>query len=368
MNIAIIGFSNNARAIIEGVEVKFIENVFIKYVLTDFHEENRIFNFIKHVVVSDYNKIISDASIDTILELTDDENSYERIKYALVAKKNVITSSTDVIAKHYVELAKLAIENDVSLLIDSTINMSTIVTKAIEHNIYGITRRVYAILDKRYSKVISRMMDDKIPYEKAKNDPIYGLVDNKKQNINELAILAMLCFDSKIDVSKVYYKDLEGLDNEFLEVIDILGYRLRLESYASLHKDEGICLVIEPVVHKSNDQRYYLDYELGAMIRIDYDSLINTITTRSGGYENLGSIRSNLKSIMDGHKTKHAPKNEYNCYGNELIFSKYIIKANYLDPNIVDKKIGNIYITKAISGAKIKELSNKITFYARIDW
>jgi homoserine dehydrogenase len=336
--------------------------------MTDFNEENRIYNLIKQVLVLDYNKIISDASIDTILEFNDDENSYERIKYALIAKKNVITSSADVIAKHYVELAKLAIENDVCLLIDPTINMSTIITKAIEPNINGIVRRVYAILDKRCSKVISRMMDDKMPYEKAKYDPIYGLVDTKEQNINELAILAMLCFDSKIDVSKVYYKGLEGLDNEFLEVIDILGYRLRLESYASFHKDEGICLIIEPVVHKNDDPRYYLEYDSGAMIRVDSDSLSNTITTKSSGFENLGSVKSNLKSIMAGNRTKHVPKNEYNCYGNELIFSKYIIKANNLEPNIVDKKIGNIYITKAISGTKINELSNKITFYARIDW
>ena len=76
----------------------------------------------------------------------------------------------------------------------------------------------------------------------------------------------------------------------------------------------------------------------------------------------MASIRSTIELISETN---------FSCSASSISilerFTKYIIKATELNMNIVDKKIGDIYITKPISGKKIKELSDKITFYARID-
>jgi hypothetical protein len=210
------------------------------------------------------------------------------------------------------------------------------------------------------------MMGKKITLEEAKE--FWKINELDKNNIiNEFAILAMLCFDSKIDVNKIYYRGLDGIDLEFLSVIERLGYRLRLQGSAYFRDDE-IELVIEPVVHKNDSQIYYLDYNCMQSIIVYSKGMgFSMYTCKSGTNNKDVTIRSNINLIKNEINTNFIPKNNYDCFGNENTFSKYIIKAPNLDINIVDKKIGDIYITKHISGTKIKELGEKITFYARID-
>ena len=185
-------------------------------------------------------------------------------------------------------------------------------------------------------------------------------------SINELVILSMLCFDSKIDANKVYYRGLDGLDIDFLKVIDILGYRLRLQSSAQ-YSDGEIELVIEPVVHKNNCMLYTFDYNFTQAITIYSQSGTHIFTCKSSKKNSGTSVIADIHSLNDGIKYTFNPKNKYDTVGNDNSFAQYIIKATELNMNIVDKKIGDIYITKPISGKKIKELSDKITFYARID-
>ena len=64
MNVAVIGFSDEARTIIHSLEQKLVDDVFIKYVLTDYKDlNNPIYNSIKQKVISNFAKIIDDLSI-----------------------------------------------------------------------------------------------------------------------------------------------------------------------------------------------------------------------------------------------------------------------------------------------------------------
>jgi homoserine dehydrogenase len=366
MNVAVIGFTTEARSVINFAERKLIDDVFIKYVITNYNDNsNPIYNLINHKVITNYEKILNDLSVDTVMVLEDNEDSYHYIKYALFAKKNVITSSTYAISKHYVELSKLAVENDVSLYIDGTINFNLPITKLIDKRLLRKVYHFHTITDMKSLDVIGTMIRKKVSLEEAKEYvKIKELDDNTA--VNELAILAMLCFDSKIDVSKVYYRGLDGLDLEFLKVIEILGYRLRMQSSAYFN-DEEIALVIEPVVHKNNCLVYNMDYLCTQSITIYSDAGAHIFTGKSGTNNRGISVIANINALKDDVKTNFIPKNNYDCLGNENTFTQYIIKATDLNMNIVDKKMGDIYITKPISGAKIKELGEKITFCARID-
>lgn len=367
MNVAVIGFSDEARTIIHSLEQKLVDDVFIKYVLTDYKDlNNPIYNSIKHKVISNFDKIIDDLSIDTVLVLEDTAESYHYIKYALFAKKNVVTSSTCVISRNYTELAKLALENNVGLYIDSSVNFPMAITNIINAKSLNKVYHFHTIIDIPTLEVIGVMKDKKLSLEEAKEFCKIKEID-KNKSINEFAILAMLCFDSKIDVNKIYYRGLDGLDLSFLNILDRLGYRLRLQGSAYFNDDE-IELVIEPVIHKDDCQLYHLDYLCTQSIIIYSSGMGYSIYTSKSGTNNKSiPIRNNINLIKNDIKTNSIPKNNFDCFGNENTFAKYIIKAPNLDMNIVDKKIGDIYITKHISGTKIKELGEKITFYARID-
>ena len=366
MNVAVVGFSDEARSVIQAVENKLIDDVYIRYIFTDYKDlTNPIFNFIKHKVISSYDKIIDDTSVDVVMVLDDNDECYNYIKQALYSNKHVITSSTGVISKHHVELFKIANDNSVGLYIDPTINFPLPITNVINHKLLKKIYHFHTITDIKTHDVIGVMQEKGISLEEAK---AYWKIDelNKDNIINEFAIITMLAYDMKVESKKIYYRGLDGLDLEFLKVLDRLGYRLRLQGSAYFHEDE-VELIIEPVVHKNDGQMYYLDYNATQSIVIFSSGIgYNINICKSGSNSKINSIIENINSIKNDIKTKIMPKNSFECLGNDNSFAKYIIKADSLDKNIVDKMIGNVFITKHISGTKIKELGEKITFYARI--
>ena len=90
MNVAIVGFTNEARAVIEACENKFLDDVFIKYVLTNYKEVNRIYDLIKHKVVLNYDRIINDLSIDTIMVLEDTLEAFIAASFGCLTENNNI--------------------------------------------------------------------------------------------------------------------------------------------------------------------------------------------------------------------------------------------------------------------------------------
>lgn len=366
MNVAIVGYSYKVKSIIDVIDAKEVDNVFIKYVYLTSKEEVDKYDYFKQIVVKDYNKIIDDINVDTVMVFANDCKAYEYIKYALTAGKNVITSDPN-IYKYYLELLRIASENNVYLLIDSAVNINFPVTNLLDTNLLGKISRIYSLLDYKSGLIIQHMINGKLSLEEATLQVLGPDSNVKEERINELAILATIAFNSKIDESKIHYRGLEGLDLEYLNVINVLGYRLRLESTALFH-DGDIELVIEPVLHKNDEQLYYLDYSGAQALRVyAADAGCNTYCTKNSMLSFKSVIKANINTIKLGFNHKINIKNNYTCYGNERLFSQYILKASYLEPSLVDKKIGDIYITKPISGAKLNNLGEKITFYARID-
>jgi homoserine dehydrogenase len=360
MNIAIIGFNEITISLHNTLEKKKINDYSLKYIYTPLTVEDNVY---KRLITNDYYKILDDATIDTIVDLSNDKDPY-LLKSALMSKKNVVTISSSIIASNYAELAKIAVENEVALLFDAIIDIQS----AAIHNLANVTalnkvNRIDAIIDAKSNYIIS-LMNNKVEYDDACELANQTYLYDK--NISNLAILAMIGFSSKIDQDKIYYRGLDGLDLKLMDIFDILGYRLKMVS-STIQIEDDVELFIEPTLYKITNPMGALDYDSCA-IKIYADSIgYQTLSSKATSTSCIGSIIHNLNLINIGYKKQFIPKNNYNCCGNDYSFSKYLIKAKDLDMNIVDKKIGDIYITKPISGVKIRNLKDKISFYARIE-
>lgn len=361
MNIAIIGFNNITKVLYELIEKKKLNNFTIKYIYTDLIVEDNVY---KRLIINDYYKILDDSTIETVIDLSNDNDSY-LLKSALMAKKNVITLSSSIIVSSYSELAKIAVENDVVLLFDAILDINLpVINNLINISNLNKVTRIDGIIDSKSNYIIS-LMNNKVQYQEA-----LKLANEKYQkddkNIDNLSILAMIGFNSKIDSSKIYYRGLEGLDSNLISVFDILDYKLKLVSTTILI-DDDIELFVEPTLYKVTNPIGTIDYDSN-LIKVYADNLgYQLLASKVNNTSCIGSILYNLNLVYNGYKNQFILKNNYNCCGNDFSFNRYLIKTDSLDPNIVDKKIGDIYITKPISGAKIRNLGEKILFYARIE-
>ena len=109
MNIAVLGFGTVGYGVYE-LAAK-TDNITVKYVLDLKKHEG-----ITAKSVTDIGEILSDSSVDTVVELIGGHNpAYGFIVSALKSGKNVITANKLVICEHYEELTALAKENNVAL-------------------------------------------------------------------------------------------------------------------------------------------------------------------------------------------------------------------------------------------------------------
>ena len=88
---------------------------------------------------------------------------------------------------------------------------------------------------------------------------------------------------------------------------------------------------------------------------------------KGAGPVTANSIVFDLGLLLSGYKQDFIPEESFRCNGNKNVYSKYLVKSDYLDSTLVEKRLGNVYITKVIPSAKILELKADIKFYARID-
>jgi homoserine dehydrogenase len=377
MNVALLGLGTVGKAVFkildeQNVSIFKDNEIKVKYVLVR-NIENK--NIDKRLLTTDYDVILEDKDVDVIIEMMGAKVSYDYIKSALNARKHVVTANKEVIAEHYVELQQIASEKNVQLLFEAAVGGGIpIVHTLLNSSQFNHIDRIDGILNGTTNYILTCMHNEKISFEEAlklaqekgfaEADPTADL--EGLDMVRKIAILSMICYESKINLSNVYHSGIKNVDKELIEVVELLGYRLKFVASSSLD-DEGINLFVEPVILKTSDLLSNVDYEYN-IVRYSGDGCASQMMYGKGaGPVTANSIVFDLGLLLAGYKQLFIPDNSYRCNGNKNVFSKYLVKADYLDSSLVEKRLGNVYITKLIPSSKINELKDDIVFYARID-
>lgn len=374
MKIALLGLGNVGKAVYDILINKpnFICDITVKYVLVR-NVNNK--NIDKNLLITDYNTILNDDEISIVVEMMGASVSYEYIKQALLRNKHVVTANKEVIANHYLELQHIAMKNKVKLLFEASVGGGIpIVHTLLNSMAYNKITNIQGILNGTTNFILTSMHNEKISFEEAlkqaqelgfaEADPTADL--EGLDMVRKIAILSMIAYDSYIDLNQIYHYGISKIDKEFVEVVELLGYRLKFLAESSLD-NEHINISVEPVICKNTEMIANVDYEYNVITYLGDRCSRQMMYGKGAGPCTANSIVFDIGLVLADYRQKFYPTKSIECVGNKNTISAYLLKIeSKIDNKFVDKEIGNFVITKKIHGDTLEVLKNNIIAYARI--
>ena len=208
--------------------------------------------------VDDPVKLAADPGIDCFVEVIggDEGVAKKAVEAALGAKKHVVTANKALLAKHGVELARLAEKNGVALNFEAAVAGGIPVIKTVREALVGNqVRRVYGILNGTCNYILSKMQEEKAPFADvlkeaqakgyAEADPTFDI--GGFDTAHKLALLTSLVFGTKVALDQIHIEGIQAITAADIEAADSLGYRIKLLGVAML-TDSGIEQRVHPAM------------------------------------------------------------------------------------------------------------------------
>jgi homoserine dehydrogenase len=203
---------------------------------------------------TDDNEFFRQPGIDIVVEAIGGENpAIEYIKRALSGGKHVVTSNKEVIAKHGIELLKLAHQHEVGLQYEASVGGGIPLIAPFKHdlvanNITGI----FAIINGTTNYILTMMARDGMDFKAAlRQAQKLGYAEANPENDIEgidahykLAILASLAFQTQVRPQDIYREGISRLNGRDFRYARELNFAIKLLAIAKRSGD-----AIEARVH-----------------------------------------------------------------------------------------------------------------------
>lgn len=378
MKIALLGLGTVGRAVYDIIAKKQAaifekEEIIISHILV--RNKAKYFNVPSYLLTTNYDDIINDSSVDVVIEMMGASVSYEYMKIALEAKKHVITANKEVIANHYVELQELAIKNDVKLFFEASVGGGIpIVHTLLNSSPFNNITSIKGILNGTTNFILTSMQNEHLTFEEAlklaqdkgfaEADPTADL--EGLDMVRKIAILSMICYQTPIDINKIYHYGISRITREIVEIADLLGYHIKFIS-SSYKMESGISIMVEPVFLKTSELLSTVDYEYN-MVEYSGDNCATQVMYGKGaGPITANSIIFDLGLLISKYNQNFMPTKKMQVIGNEGIKSRYFIQSNSnIDNYFIEKDFKKFIISRALSKDEFESLLPSIQFYARI--
>lgn len=358
MNIAILGFGTVGYGVYELTQK--LPNVNVKYVLDLVKHDD-----ISAKSVTDIKEILTDPSVDTVVELIGGKHpAYDFIKASLEAGKNVITANKLVICEFYEELTQLAVSKGVALRYTAAVgggipwltNLERTARISKIHKISGIFNgTTNYILDAMHTNgtafADALKTAQKLGFAEANpSSDIDGLDTQRK-----IAISANIAFGVAINPEDV---DVIGIGNVSAKVIsdfEAHGYVAKLIA-TTVNKEGSISAFVEPtLVCKTSDfanvpQNYNL-------IACDADNVGHGsyMGFGAGRYPTAYTVTNDCIDVANGvKKTYNDTMNSIKLNNNAVSHSYYVVAADLTGIKVKEKWNCGV-ITEEMS---VKEMHN----------
>ncbi|OYR22675.1 homoserine dehydrogenase [Brucella thiophenivorans] len=203
-------------------------------------------------------ELAKSANIDVFVELIggDEGSAKASVEAALRASRHVVTANKALLAKHGVQLAKIAEEKGVLLNLEAAVAGGIPVIKAMRESLTGNTvSRVYGIMNGTCNYILTRMWEEGISFEDcladaqrlgyAEADPTFDIEGN--DTAHKLALLTSLAFGTQIAADDIYLEGISNISLADIRAADELGYRIKLLGVAQ-KTDTGIEQRVHPTM------------------------------------------------------------------------------------------------------------------------
>lgn len=255
--------------------------------------------------------LAKDASIEAFVELIggSDGVAKDAVEAALKAGKHVVTANKALLAKHGVELAKLAEEKGVALNFEAAVAGGIPVIKTLRESLAANeVRRVYGILNGTCNYILTRMEREQLSFEEclaeaqelgyAEADPTFDV--GGFDTAHKLSILTSLAFGTRIASTAIDVEGIERVTLADIEAADELGFRIKLLGVAQRTAD-GIEQRVHPTMVKKTTAIAQVMGVTNA-VTIDADAVheLTLVGPGAGGDATASAVVADIADIAKG--------------------------------------------------------------------
>lgn len=201
--------------------------------------------------------ILDNPQIEVVIEVMGGESpAYEYIREALSKGKHVVTANKEVIAKHGLELLRLAAERRVGLLFEASVGGGIPLINPLRYDL--LANRIsalYAVINGTTNYILTQMAQEGMDFAAALEEARrLGYVEPDPTNDIEgidaaykLAILATLAFQTEIHPEEVYREGISRLNSRDFCYAHELGYAIKPVAIAKL-EGEALEVRVHPLL------------------------------------------------------------------------------------------------------------------------
>jgi len=266
-------------------------------------------------------------SIDLFVELMGGEDgpALAAIKSALDIGRPVVTANKALLAKHGVNLARLAEESGSQLGFEAAVAGGIPVIKTLREGLGSShIERVYGIMNGTCNYILTRMGEEGISFEEclkaaqelgyAEADPTFDV--GGFDTAHKLAILASLSFGTEIAPDEVFVEGITTITAADIRVAADLGYKIKLLGIAESGPD-GIEQRVHPTLVPRGSAIAGVDGVMNAVaLETDHIRELLLAGPGAGGPPTASSVLSDILDIGRGTRVPPlgVPSNELTPY------------------------------------------------------
>ena len=264
--IARLGYGTVGKGVYKIIKEKFEnsenteEKILVKKILLK--ENKKPKEEIKNVFTYDYEEILGDKEIDTIVEVTGAmEEAHNYIKKALSMGKNIISTNKALVAKHLEEYINLAEKNKVSFLFEGAVGGAIPILRELRSlkKINEITK-IEGVLNGTGNYILDRMTEKNLDYsqslknaqdlgyaEKDPSDDVLGFDGGRK-----LALLISLS-KSLVKEEDIEIFGIEKIKKEDIERAKAKNLKIRHIAYSEFRENSYVAILEPCLIDEKND-------------------------------------------------------------------------------------------------------------------
>ncbi|MBR1691500.1 MAG: homoserine dehydrogenase [Lachnospiraceae bacterium] len=281
VNVAVLGYGTVGSGIVEVIKEnqdmvnqKAAAEIDVKYILDlrDFPGDKY-----EHLVVHDYEQILSDDSVDIICEAMGGvEPAYTFSKNALLKGKSVCTSNKELVAVHGPELLEIARQHNCSYLFEASVGGGIPIIRPINSSLTPEKiEAVTGILNGTTNYILTKMEKEGSDYEAVlKEAQEKGYAErNPEADIEgydacrKIAILSSLAYGSTVNYEEVYTEGITKISTKDFKYMKELGATIKLLGMSKAEGGSCYAMVAPFVLFPSHPLYSVSDVFNGILVR-----------------------------------------------------------------------------------------------------
>ncbi|MGE0916958.1 homoserine dehydrogenase [Trichlorobacter lovleyi] len=265
IKVGLIGFGNIGAGVVrllqenaQTVQQKVGSGIILKRIADLDITSDRGVSVDPAMLTTDVNEIFNDPEISIVIELI---GGYEPAKTfvlkAIEAGKHVVTANKALLALHGDEIYAAAARKGVEVQFEAAVGGGIPVLSAIKGNLSGNRfSSVFGIMNGTCNYILTRMTQEGADFEDvlksamelgyAEPDPTFDI--EGVDTAHKLAVLASLCFGTKIDFNAIHTEGITAISGIDIRFAEQFGYRIKLLAIGKLTDDRQLEVRVHPTM------------------------------------------------------------------------------------------------------------------------